>query len=63
MADFEGSDDSKPNVGVKLIRGAKGGYQWEVKAYGQADVDTAVALVKSMDVKLRAEYGTEGQAL
>lgn len=51
-----------PTVGVKLIKNSKG-YTWEIKAYDWPTVDEAIARAKEADIKLRAEFGQEGQAL
>lgn len=50
-----------PFVGVKIERNSKG-YNWEVSVGGSPDVDTAIALLRDAEDKLRARYGDQTAA-
>jgi hypothetical protein len=53
-AGFVNLSESKP-LKVTLTRGAKGGYQWEIRLYGDAK-DEVLAEIKKIDEQLRTSY-------
>lgn len=52
--------DPKPELSVKVERGQRGGYGWEVRASAPGhDVEALLAVIREADAKLRAEYGPD----
>jgi hypothetical protein len=49
-----------PELSVKIERGQRGGYGWEVRASAPGhDVDALLAVLADADAKLREWYGPE----
>ncbi len=47
-----------PELRVKVERGQRGGYGWEIGASAPGhDVDTLLAIIRETDEKLRERYG------
>ncbi len=52
--------DPKPELRVKIERGQRGGYGWEISASCPGhDTDALLAVIEEADAKLRERFGPE----
>lgn len=49
--------DTPPKVNVKVTKGQRGGYGWEITVLGHADPEEARRVISSIDSMLRSDYG------